>query len=79
MICRIEMVSLLFHLIRFVYCICLQCQRLEEQGHDSLVITLSNVGHFVSGSEKGRRYLEERQHLLVDFIQYCAGKNTTMY
>ena len=51
-----------------------QCQRLEEKGHESLLITFSDDGHLVLGSENGKRFLEARNGLIDDFIHFCAGK-----
>ena len=51
-----------------------QCQRLEEKGHESLLITFSDDGHLVLGSENGKRFLESRNGLIDDFIHFCAGK-----
>lgn len=47
------------------------CQRLEEHGHESLVITVNETNHDIIGSKKGTDFLQERLVFVTDFVQYC--------
>ena len=52
----------------------IQCERLQEHGHESFLVTVSNKGPIVMGSDKGRKFMEERMGLIEDFIYFCMGK-----
>lgn len=51
--------------------IIIACHRLEENGHESMVVTVSKEGHLIFGSEKGKKFLEDRHVFIMDFIQFC--------
>ena len=57
-----------------ISCHAFQCKRLEEQGHESFLVTVSSAGHLVMGTEKGQKFLEERMGLIEEFIYFCMGK-----
>ena len=55
------------------YLFLLQCQRLEEQGHESVVISLNDDGNFITGSKWGKEFVEDRYIFVTDFMQFCTG------
>ena len=50
-----------------------QCRRLEENGHESVVITLSETGNFITGSKRGKEFVEDRHVFVTDFEHFCIG------
>ena len=51
-----------------------QCEKLEQQKLESLVVTISPDNHWVTGSEKGQTFMQEKWQFVLDFIHFCEGK-----
>lgn len=55
------------------------CQRLEENGHESLVITVSNdYTHAVAGSRLGTDFAQNKEVLVTEFVKYCSDSRLTI-
>ena len=60
-------------MISFVYVF--QLQQLAESGEESIVIT-ANIGEGTAdhlGSDKGSSFLEDKDELQRQFLNYCTG------
>lgn len=54
------------------------CRRLSEQGLESLVVTVGKNSHRVSGSQKGRTFLENKYTFIAEFVHYCGDERPTV-
>ena len=50
-----------------------QCNKLEENGHESILITVGKENHWMTGSEQGLSFLHQKLLLVTEFINFCAG------
>lgn len=50
---------------------------LEGLGCESLIVTVTKNGYCQLGSKKGRKYLEEKFSLIMDFIHFCQDPKET--
>lgn len=53
-----------------------QCAKLSEMGEECFVVTVNVangwVGHM--GSLRGDEFLDEKSHILYEFLNYCCGR-----
>ena len=56
-----------------------QCEKLEERRYESIVVTVSQDSHWMTGSEKGKTFLEDKLLFISEFVQFCEGKLYPQY
>ena len=50
-----------------------QCEHLENNGFESIIVTVGKSGNVNMGSARGKLFLDDRLAFITDFINFCKG------